>query len=533
MPSIFLKFKKALSIILILSFLLPAMAMLNPQKAQATIPTIDYSAILTAIKGWASQAAQWAKENARWVEENALKYLEARVLRLLTQAIVNWIDNGFKGNPAFITNTGQFLEDTADATIGDLLMSSTTGLAFLCDPFKIQVKLSLGLQYRPFQDQIKCSLTGVLKNIKGAMNDFTNGDFIAGGGWDSWVQISTVPQNNQMGAMILAQNEMDARITGSKNVALTEASWGNGFLSYKDDKGVIQTPGSVISNKIDWADTSDIRKTELANDINEIINALVNQVVTKMKNGLLKSGDNNRITGSNARQSNINYLNGLQAQSGSGNGVNYSYGTGSGGDNFNSGGDTGSGNGTGDGSGNGTGNGTGSGSGTDVNFNGLTNVTDILTAIDAQNTNENRFLLTQNNIYDLLSTTQDLFNSSTCSPAIKTAIINQLTGNYSPAAKELIWNERDATRAATTTVNNLTSLAQVRGAVAVSTNSTALAGLVQNLNAISTLHSSADIANYSTGGTYLEGVKSWVRGKINLYGTSCGINASLLSSWGI
>ena len=40
-----------------------------------------------------------------------------RVLREITKSIVTWINSGFNGNPSFITNTGQFLQNTADITI--------------------------------------------------------------------------------------------------------------------------------------------------------------------------------------------------------------------------------------------------------------------------------------------------------------------------------------------------------------------------------------------------------------------------------
>ena len=80
------------------------------------------------------------------------------IIRQFTLSVVNWINSGFKGNPSFVTNTEQFLLNTADITVGDFLMNEPA-LDFLCDPFKIQVKLAIGLQYRPFKQQIECSFT--------------------------------------------------------------------------------------------------------------------------------------------------------------------------------------------------------------------------------------------------------------------------------------------------------------------------------------------------------------------------------------
>jgi hypothetical protein len=235
-----------------------------------------------------------------------------RVLREFTKSVVAWINSGFEGNPSFITNTEQWLTDTADITIGDFLLNNKD-LKFLCDPFKINVQLALGLQYRPFSEDIKCSFTSATGNITDAYNNFVGGDFIGGGGWNSWLQLTTVPQNNQMGAMMIAQGELDARIEAQQEQAKLEANWGNGFLSWKkcekentagadpedfvydESTGTssaptqtemgqtctIQTPGQAIADQLSWISSTDLRQSEIANDINEIINALANQLIVQ------------------------------------------------------------------------------------------------------------------------------------------------------------------------------------------------------------------------------------------------------------
>jgi hypothetical protein len=322
--------------------------------ASPGIPTMDNAVQVNTylIANYLSGSIPDASTNP-FSFKNLGKLALKRILRELTMSIVNWIDSGFSGNPSFITNTGQFLQDTADITIGDFIMNDPA-LEFLCDPFKIQVKLALGLQYRPFKDQIECRFTDALGNVNEAMNTFLDGDFIGGGGWDSWLQLTTVPQNNQMGAMILAQSELDARIEANKNIQLIEADWGGGFMSWKectDSQGqkvnslggldmqntntvsadgtfssatlgpsnttcTIQTPGGLIANKINWVDTSTLRELELADDINAIVNALMNQLLIQGMQALSEGG----LLGSGSRQQNNSqedlnaYLNQLQAQ---------------------------------------------------------------------------------------------------------------------------------------------------------------------------------------------------------------------------
>lgn len=297
-----------------------------------------------------------------------LMLIVKRILRELTKSVVNWINSGFNGNPSFITDTKGWMQNTADITIGDFLLNEP-GLKFLCDPFKINVQLALGLQYRPFKEQIECSFTSALGNANDAMNKFLEGDFIGGGGWNSWLQITTQPQNNYMGAMMIAQAELDARITTNQQAGTLEANWGSGFMAWKKcekdtigegsavdvydeatgdmDEDVynentqrlehyrsatdanndtnmigstgetctVQTPGSVIVDQLDWINSSTLRESELAQDINEIVNALANQLITKglemfTGSGLLGAGKTTNTQKTNYSQ----YLTDLEKQ---------------------------------------------------------------------------------------------------------------------------------------------------------------------------------------------------------------------------
>jgi len=476
-----------------------------------------------------------------------------RFLRQLTQSIVDWIDSGFEGNPSFITNTGQFLLDTADITVGDFLLRDPA-LNFLCDPFKIQIKLALGLQYRPFKEQIRCSFTGALGNVNDAMNNFVNGDFIGGGGWNSWLQITTVPQNNQMGAMMLAQAELDARIVGNTTNVLHEANWGGGFMSWKDcnletnevaetdapvydeeiqamsrdryaeitgqrrdESGcVIKTPGGVIANKINWVDTSTLRELELANDFNAIINAVADQLITMglssiSESGLLGSGKPKAPT---AYSDYMTYL--KQQETLLNNQKNL--------------GNTATGNTTNTNSA--TNNSVSYNTSGAINFSQpFANKAVALDSINSQIATENQYLATQNNIYNLLDATQNTFTSSVCSTSIINEATNQITGNYT-GVKDLSWNKIDVVLASTSASNNLSTLNIVSSSVQNTTVDSAIPGIVQPLTTMNTLHSAASVVSYSTGGTAYENIKSWVATKINA-NRACLSNISTLGQWGI
>ncbi len=578
MSCLTVKIKRILLGIMIVIFIFTSTSF--PLYTRAQFVVADPTHIGATVAGWAAEAARWAVDNGRWLADNAMKIAMARVLRQMTQAIVTWIDSGFNGSPAFITDTKQFIRDTADITIGDMLMG--TDLDFLCDPFKIQVKLSLGLQYRPFRDEIKCSFTSALGNVNKAMTDFTNGDFIGGGGWDSWLQMTTVPQNNQMGAMIIAQGELDARISGNKEIQLTEANWGGGFMSWKkckttsvstgvttgdgvyDENGVgvstttdaitgqvvsvgsgggrmeyynaqgdvagtiqenqectIQTPGSVISNKINWADSSDIRKTELANDVNAIVNALINQLITELSDGLLKRGSANSKS-SQAYQDNQQYLASLQAQLAAQIAAN----------------------------------GGGSGGGGSINNppspNPVTppvNVTDITTAlnaINAQKVIEQTYQQAVNNVLQLLyygSATSSAYGAfyekRTCNSLIQTNVLDRIDGTkpYSTNDPDRLYNE-NLNRVAleqmrTNSMTNMNSLNTLMTTVNASTGDSATMATVNQALTASNMHTQNDIASLTIGGSQYLQIYAWLTIMQTTYkGTNDACKADL-SVWGI
>lgn len=525
--------KKIILSLIITSLTISGVFIPNPKNIQAVpvevttdiVSTMGFQKLAAILSG----VAPGQQQDTRWA---SVKILVVKgFLKRLTESIVTWIDSGFKGNPAFITNTKQFLLNTADKTVGDFLMQDAS-LNFLCDPFKLQIKLALGLQYRPFKEQIECSFTSAVGNVTDAMNSFTNGDFIGGGGWDSWLQMTTVPQNNQMGAMMIAQSELDARISGNKEIQLAEADWGGGFMSWKDcpetqgytaatesamsaeadrtrfsevtgqergeDNCVIKTPGGVIASKINWVDSSNIRQLELANDFNAIINALANQVILQGM-GALKNGGllgNKKPKEDTSYIDYMNYLNTIDTQL---------YGSNNS-DSYNS-----------DGSIDST-----------VSY---ANKNIALETINRQIGVEAQYLGAQNNLNDLLNAVENTIGNSSCSDSIKTSINEQISGNYT-GSKDLSWNKKDIANASNRATGNIALLNSVRNSISNSTSDTAIPGIVQPLTTAS-FDTIAEANSYSDGGTKYNNIKNWIVSKVNNNKSCIGNNISNLSEWGI
>lgn len=469
-------------------------------------------------------------------------------IRQLTSEIVSFIDNGFKdadGNsiPGFVTNPEQFFLETADGAIGEMLLGSE--LDFLCDPFKIDLKLSMGLQYQPFKNTIACTLTGAINNATTSIANYA--DFIGSGGWGTFLEYTTLPANNQMGAGLLVQMEIDDRIADKKLLDSQELSWGGGFLSWKDcpetatiydsesgtnltatnasddariqqyadlhakgardTKGcVVKTPGKEIADHISWINSTDLRQLEIADSLDAIINALANQVVKNV----LEEVDSSLITkapGSTQEEKNLAELARLEAEAypgagGSASGNNSAY----------------------------------NGTGGSANFNAasVANKTIALTTIDNQIAIETNFLAAQANMYEMLEATESVFNNSNCTTTIKNSVISEINGTYTANFTSIPWNKPQIEEVSAITTNpNLTTLTSTKTSVTAATTDAAIPNLIQGLTTLNSLHTAESVTSVSAGGTAFTALKNWVSGKITTYSSQCTIDKTPLAQWGI
>ncbi|HEU5114505.1 MAG TPA: hypothetical protein VFT82_01930 [Candidatus Paceibacterota bacterium] len=242
----------------------------------------------------------------------AIKLAKA-MLQNITSSIVNWINSGFHGNPSFVQNLNGLVSDTIDQGIGQFI-SDDLGGNFLCSSFSFQVKAAIAQSYLPYHQRAACSLSQITNNV----NNFANNN--GGVGWDNWLQVTTEPQNNVYGATILAQNELSQQIANKLNVQNRVLDWGKGFRSWdvctkssdgsdpskldptdKKCKGTeTHTPGTVVETQLETSLGSGVRQLEVANDIDAIVGALTNQLMSKVitgAKGLLGAGQSS--SGSN------------------------------------------------------------------------------------------------------------------------------------------------------------------------------------------------------------------------------------------
>jgi len=170
-------------------------------------------------------------------------------LAQMTNSVVNWINSGFNGKPAFITNYQQFFTNVADQAAGEFIRNYTN-FAPYCTPFRSQIQIALAQAYARRNTAQACTLSRLLgTNI----NSFMNGNFNAGG-WQGLLSFTSSPNNNPFGAYLGAQINLQNSLSQAQTNANRSISPG-GFLSYAEayncknpgDNGVVNTSQAYVT----------------------------------------------------------------------------------------------------------------------------------------------------------------------------------------------------------------------------------------------------------------------------------------------
>jgi hypothetical protein len=238
-------------------------------------------------------ASTWAKEN---VLDGLGWAIAKRILSGIVRSLINWVNSGFEGRPAFIQDVGGFLRNIADEEIGRAIEELGGVGSFICSPFRLDVQISVAMQYQRSLNQQSaptCTLSGVIDNIQG----FINGTDQSSDGFRDWFRITSTPQTyTPYGAALSAQATVRARLINARGETLQELNWGDGFLSQKICQSVsgftgtencqIVKPGQVIADQLNQALGAGQRSLIEADEINELIGALFGQLANQALTGV-------------------------------------------------------------------------------------------------------------------------------------------------------------------------------------------------------------------------------------------------------
>lgn len=215
-------------------------------------------------------------------------------IQYLTQSTVNWINSGFEGNPTFVDNPGQFFQDMADIELGTFIneISSDVGVGFLCSGVAPKVRIAIVNDYlkqngnKAFKDKYKCSFDKMGTNLEAFVNNYSNG------GINAFVELVYNPASSPSGAYLAAQEELGGRIAKKQGQGQFELR-ATDFLNYKkcDEVSDVKTrkikkvncktytPGQLIEEAANSAINSPRNRLEIADEFDEIVGALVNQLI--------------------------------------------------------------------------------------------------------------------------------------------------------------------------------------------------------------------------------------------------------------
>ncbi len=292
-------YTKAVLCLLVVSLLIPSGLLFYPKKASAAggeclayiggiLGISKIIGVLTAVKVKntpieITSAGQFADQ---CIIEPLVTQLAKAMLYNITASTIEWINSGFQGNPGFVQDLRGLLTNTADDVIGEFLEKEAP---FLCQPFAFQVQVQLAETYFPYRQRAACTLSQAANNVSGFANNNN------GVGWDRWLEVTTVPQNNQYGALVIAQDEVSKRIADAQYLNTKKLDWGRGFRNWEqcdeddldaDGNPVCSyTPGAVVEAHLVKTLGKGLDQLAVASNINAILDALANQFTKQIVNG--------------------------------------------------------------------------------------------------------------------------------------------------------------------------------------------------------------------------------------------------------
>ena len=285
LDQLFLLLRKSLvlSIALVFTFVIvyvpqpPKVA--EAQGVGATVIAADKSitGVGTFLKGIAtsistaatavSSAASAVGIQALVVKDYGLDGIATGIARAIVSSmvasLVDWINSGFQGSPAFITDLQGFLLETLDKKAFEIIEELGGDASFLCTPFRLNIQIALAIQYdntrvnRPYRG---CSVSNFIGGFEEFLSGVQNDNFLR-----NWVTLTSNPQKyTPYGQYIEGRTAVRRELDEAKQQANTENNWGSGYQSGKiceqvesagsrssaDNVQITTTPNPLATNQL-------------------------------------------------------------------------------------------------------------------------------------------------------------------------------------------------------------------------------------------------------------------------------------------
>jgi hypothetical protein len=252
------------------------------------------------------------------------------IISTMIRSVTNWVNSGFEGKPAFAQDLRKTANDLEGEVVSRVLNEIENEIGtnidldgFFCGPFDRELRDALRIQLAiktgrpPYTQYSKCTVDSILEKAGNTLEDFE--DDFSKGGWPAWLEL-TEPKNNRWGAWGTLQTEIWQREDTAKSDKEKELSFGGGFLSqfkpgecnppgppyradyqwpinektgkpdcpkeYKKTPDQWVTPGKVIEGQFNNIFGGGFEKLQLADEFDELVSALLNQIVLKVLQGV-------------------------------------------------------------------------------------------------------------------------------------------------------------------------------------------------------------------------------------------------------
>jgi len=322
MDTLFLALKKLLvgTIFVVFAFVM----IYVPQAPTSQVATVEATASGSIVfdpkntlqNAWstAQETISAASESLGWGKSISLDgiawSLAKRAIGMMANEFLNWVNSGFQGRPAFVTDLRGFLTDVADQEFGQFISELGDVGSFICAPFRLDVQVAVAVQYQQGRDGEQsaptCTLSGVIDNIQGFIDGTDPGRGLA-----DWLTITSQPQTyTPYGAVLSAEAAGRARLINAQGEELQLLEFGGGFLSQSvceiiegtdQENCTITTPGVTIAgqlNKVLGVGQDILVEADEINEfIGELLGALANQAITGAAGLLGLSGNGGQSYG--------------------------------------------------------------------------------------------------------------------------------------------------------------------------------------------------------------------------------------------
>ncbi len=296
---------RTLTTILVALLLVPGTMVLAPARAHATI----FSDIATN----SLVAKEYVLDGIAW-------QIRTLLVHSLVRSTVNWINRGFNGSPAYATNLKETLLDAADQEAAGFVRSLTSG-SLLNLPFqdKIAQRALTAYYLSSSKDSFALRNPYTLNQVSPDDRAFIDGDFTKGG-LSAWLTATLNPQNTPIGFQDLVDSRLNQGVSGVTGQINQEYAVGGGFFPFRKcdeekttfiekDKTTtitnldgkteqlttfnltpkktclrsrIETPGALILEAGKKAGLTSIDQVLTADELNEVIGALMGQLTNKI-----------------------------------------------------------------------------------------------------------------------------------------------------------------------------------------------------------------------------------------------------------